>query len=847
MSLEILQRIDANVERLWQFFGGETGAFTLPQRLEKIENALFSGSGQGIIITSASIAQTLQSTNYVLDTSGWKIWRSGDVEFQDGKFRGTIYAEAGEFTDVVYVGSAADRIIIDGSNKNIRSEGFTTGVEGWKIDSDGTAEFEHVIVRGELRASVFTKDEVSARAGTSLLVKSAGVLMNDVTTVAFPTQFNVDIVDPQSGHAQIFDNGDRLRLTVAGTTNWVTIVGVTDMTTYYRYACVLNVGGGSPATWYAGTAVADYGQLGNGNGGILETADATNAPYISIFTHAGSPWSTVTELVRIGNLNGSYGQSSDVYGAGFGDYSTDNYVLIDGSTPSFLIKAGSGAVSISGTEGIGIIGDVVENSTSSIEWFSPDDDDRIGFFTVVEAGTGITNLTIDNLAPNTPSGVSQLDIITGNAGGSVPRGILSLQTSANKVQHYIQSNSGADEQENVLTLFSQPNDGNSKIHSRLEIRGGSAAAADSYNSSFNSLVHWNLYDQSKDVVLGWVSSGSPYEWRCQIESTTVFSVFSDDERFTMPKGPIVSPGSDTDVNLVESDVTGSPKIWWDQSANAITSSHDVQVAQGKSVLLQGSSSTQHSSTQRDVLEKIGHILDGGHPVNPYPSTRDSDDAEFNNSTQAVNNSVGTHAGGDFWELKSGGAYGSPSAYDINSTADSCLYVSKAAANSATEVAFLGDITTIGEDEIAQFEAVLVGVRGQKIDSFCALRLYDSSSGWYARVRLNDDPTNGLTAIFEYDNGGGLTTAATLVVGFYVLPIAFGIVRYISGANAYWRGFFSLGGGLPQSKHFAVGDNITQTTMGAKASFVPDEIWLEFSNSSGGTFSTWTIDSFRRTS
>lgn len=47
-------------------------------------------------ITSGKIADNIQSDNYVVGTSGWKIWRdTGDAEFNNVTVRGTIYASLG--------------------------------------------------------------------------------------------------------------------------------------------------------------------------------------------------------------------------------------------------------------------------------------------------------------------------------------------------------------------------------------------------------------------------------------------------------------------------------------------------------------------------------------------------------------------------------------------------------------------------------------------------------------------------------------------------------------------------------------------------------------------------------
>lgn len=237
---------------------------------------------------------------------------------------------------------------------------------------------------------------------------------------------------------------------------------------------------------------------------------------------------------------------------------------------------------------------------------------------------------------------------------------------------------------------------------------------------------------------------------------------------------------------------------------------------------------------------IIHIVNGGHPANPHPTSPDVDNDEFEGDK-----SIGTHSGGDFWELKSGGSYGSPTTININSTVGNHLYVLKNAANSSTEVALIGNIASLGTDEVYRCETVLTFARGYQLDSYMALRLYDSPSGKYCRIQVLDHPSNGVQILFQYDNGSGLTTGNTITIGYYPFPIAIGLRRYTSGTDAFYRGYFAAGGGAPASAHFTLNDSISQTNMGAKANFLPDEVWLEFSNSSGGILSSWAVDSYRR--
>ena len=83
---------------------------------------------------------------------------------------------------------------------------------------------------------------------------------------------------------------------------------------------------GSNPVWTQGASVVNYGQ--SGDGGIYITASDTNAPYLSVFTHAGEPWDTITTHIREGNLNGYAGYTTDVYGwASYID--ANNYIKID--------------------------------------------------------------------------------------------------------------------------------------------------------------------------------------------------------------------------------------------------------------------------------------------------------------------------------------------------------------------------------------------------------------------------------------------------------------------------------------------------------------------------------------
>ncbi len=211
------------------------------------------------------------------------------------------------------------------SNGNIQTTNFATDVRGWRISADGTAEFQNAKIRGELQTTIFTKREIQVASGSLGVFKSAGVLLEDVTATS--GQFVLRIKDQQGIHEQVFQVNDILRLRDGTNDTWVKVVSVTDETTNYAYT-VEYQSGTTGVTYYAGQAVADYGNVNNRAGHIIISADDTYSPYISLRTHDGTPWTTIRELLKIGNLDGSWGYTTTKYGVAIGEYNSGKANII---------------------------------------------------------------------------------------------------------------------------------------------------------------------------------------------------------------------------------------------------------------------------------------------------------------------------------------------------------------------------------------------------------------------------------------------------------------------------------------------------------------------------------------
>jgi len=231
--------------------------------------------------------------------------------------------------------SVAGTLTVGGA---LKSDDWVSGLTGtgWKIGGSGNADFRNINVRGSINASVFSVGLVTAHAGSSVLAKSAGKLNANMVVPTSGT-WVMTVQDPPST-GWLFANGDICNVKEtqgAPSTTWFSVVRIAQSGGNQTYTCTWLNGARAPTTYEKGVGVVDYGT--SGQGWIYNTADDTNAPYLSMLTHASAPWSTVTEHVRLGRLNGI---TDTTFGAltGYGLW-TDNVYLTGG------INATSGTIS----------------------------------------------------------------------------------------------------------------------------------------------------------------------------------------------------------------------------------------------------------------------------------------------------------------------------------------------------------------------------------------------------------------------------------------------------------------------------------------------------------------------
>jgi len=240
--------------------------------------------------------------------------------------------------------ATADAVILDsagiitvGGVGYLQSNPFTGGAVGWRITPAG-AEFGNITARGEISTCVLTYNEVHVNAGILLVAPRAGKLASQLTVAA---NGSFDIGD--AGRLLV---NDIVRLKDSTYDRWLTVTADNGDGTY-NYTLSSGAAG---AVFNPGTAVASYGP--SGAGGLMLNAVGPNGPFMDIFTHAGSPWTTLTTKVRVGNLAGIV--DADLSPTGYGFYSDNAYLKGD-------LVAGGGKVIIDNT---GIHVDI-EGSTPS--------------------------------------------------------------------------------------------------------------------------------------------------------------------------------------------------------------------------------------------------------------------------------------------------------------------------------------------------------------------------------------------------------------------------------------------------------------------------------------------------
>jgi hypothetical protein len=168
------------------------------------ESAITTARLSNDAVTVDKFANTLQSTNYVADTSGWQILTSGNVEFQNAKITGEINATSGTLSSSIAIGTGDDVFKADSNGIYLGDATFAdapfkvtpggavtaTGVNiTGTVDASTALTFDGANVNGTLAADNL---DVSGIITSGSLVTDSATIANDIRIGSGEAVFSAD-------------------------------------------------------------------------------------------------------------------------------------------------------------------------------------------------------------------------------------------------------------------------------------------------------------------------------------------------------------------------------------------------------------------------------------------------------------------------------------------------------------------------------------------------------------------------------------------------------------------------------------------------------------------------------
>lgn len=187
----------------------------------------------------------------------------------------------------------------------------------------------------EIDSLIFSENTILRSGGYLMITKNAGSLAAEVdnvqTTVDFGTAMTL---------------GDFVIFRAAGAVEYMQVGALVDGTTYN---VTRDLDGTGASAWPAGAPFAVLGQSGDGR---IELS-AYTTPRIRVIKQ-GATYDDQDDVIRIGDMNGSFGTTAERYGIGIGDYAGGNYLSYNAEEAGALrLKGGAGGVTFDG-EGLEI-------------------------------------------------------------------------------------------------------------------------------------------------------------------------------------------------------------------------------------------------------------------------------------------------------------------------------------------------------------------------------------------------------------------------------------------------------------------------------------------------------------
>lgn len=273
------------------------------------------------LIGNIRLSEDLKITNtqgsLELDSTGIKLFDVFGVPTAKFNKNGTFfYDNSGvEIAKFSTTGARVGNILIN--TNSLSSSNFVSGNngQGFQIKDDGTATFENVLIRGELRSAVFRKDEVQV-AGGDLIVTNGTILEQPID----------ETTEELHVKEAVFQDGDILLLKKETQREFLKVVsggGTTSLTVTRNFD---GLSGSSASSWTKGDVIIEYGD----RVAIISNGDyAENTPYIDIIKRLSTD-SVNDECLyaRLGNLEGITDTCFDFVGGvgGYGLYTNNAFL-----------------------------------------------------------------------------------------------------------------------------------------------------------------------------------------------------------------------------------------------------------------------------------------------------------------------------------------------------------------------------------------------------------------------------------------------------------------------------------------------------------------------------------------
>ena len=313
-------------------------------------NGTLEFQGAESITTTAGDLTIAPASNLLLDPTGQQVDLDGTLEFQGPESITTTtgdltIAPAGD----LLLDPAGQQIKFANWNAgdSLESSDYVSQTTGWAVSygsSGGHADFRSIFA-DELHVLAFIADVYEAHVGAIIVTKSRARLSRDFTIPANTNTGTLYVEDLEGwGDTQLFSTNDIIRLRYVDTSGgglivtdvWGVATGYSDLTggeQSYTFT-TSDDGGVSGNKIYTGAIALDYGQSGSGSRGVWEATvlDAAGAPYSQVKTWATNPWTpgNWTARVRLGNLDGISGVGLE-YGLWAGQNTTDTFLLLSDS------------------------------------------------------------------------------------------------------------------------------------------------------------------------------------------------------------------------------------------------------------------------------------------------------------------------------------------------------------------------------------------------------------------------------------------------------------------------------------------------------------------------------------